>query len=258
MTTKTKTRLLYLLPLALAPAACSDGNPVDIGHDQAQLVDYAASWDGYAEAFTFPNGTSDRVRVVLDANGVGTIEVGNAPLDPVPTDPNVGLAGVPGRFHDGFRYPIHAATVEAGRIRFEIDPGERFAAWCAIQTPYPFPENPEINICVSIPADKTYNTLDGCALWEIVEVHPNGTRTIANPTAVDCARYEPCISQVCKCTASSCAYDPAQPRPDGYRVRVDGALDDNGETLEGTLAIYADWDHPTLATDRVTIRLARQ
>ena len=78
----TKIRLLWLLPLAFAPAACSDGNPVDLGHREAQLADYAASWNGYAEAYTFPEGSSDRVRITLDATGVGTIEVGDAPLDP--------------------------------------------------------------------------------------------------------------------------------------------------------------------------------
>ena len=87
----TKTRLLCLLPLALVPAACSDGNPVDLGHREAQLSDYAATWDGYAEAYTFREGSSDRVRITLDATGVGTLEVGDAPLDPVPTDPEVGL-----------------------------------------------------------------------------------------------------------------------------------------------------------------------
>ncbi len=257
----TRIRFVWLLPLALAPLACSDGSPVDLGNRQAQLSDYADSWDGYAEAFTFPEGSSDRVRVTLDASGNGTIEIGEAPLDPTPTDPNVGLPGVAGRFHDGFRYPIHAAVVEAGRIRVEVDPGERFAAWCAIQTPYPFPESPGLFLCVDIPAGKAYTprgfTAPGeCAVWDATPA-PAGGNILTNPTAVSCARYEPCIGQVCACTASACAYNPAQPRPDGYRVRVDGALDDNGASLVGTLAIHADWDNPNVAT-RVTVRLARQ
>ena len=50
----TRIKLRWLLPLVLAPVACSDGPPVDIGHGQALISDYAASWDGYAEAYTFP------------------------------------------------------------------------------------------------------------------------------------------------------------------------------------------------------------
>ena len=205
----TKTRLLWLLPLAFAPAACSDGNPVDLGHREAQLADYAASWNGYAEAYTFPEGTSDRVRITLDATGVGTIEVGDAPLDPAPTDPEVGLPGTPGRFHDGFRYPIHAATVEAGRIRFEIDPGERFAAWCAIQTPVANAMFDTGYTCVSLPPDKAYTgdvTLGGCTLWDIEPGDdPSDGVNIINPVPVSCARWSPCMNTVCACTASACA-----------------------------------------------------
>src|SRR6185369_4853136 len=134
---------------------------------------------------------------VLDAMGEGTIEVGEAPLDPVPTDPNVALPGKPGRFHDGFRYPIHAAKVEAGRIRLEVDPGERFAPWCAIQHPYPNGSDfPPGYMCVSLgpyqrftqglpidtPGTMTIPDIKGCAVWQVdPNDDPSNGVTLLNP-----------------------------------------------------------------------------
>src|SRR5450432_936374 len=85
--------LVALLCGAGFSAACSGGGAVNIGNTAvigSQLSDYAASWDGYAEAYTFMPDGSDRVRLTIDANGQGTLEVGNAALLPPPTDPNVG------------------------------------------------------------------------------------------------------------------------------------------------------------------------
>ncbi|HEY4392953.1 MAG TPA: hypothetical protein VGP64_02775, partial [Polyangia bacterium] len=73
--------------------ACSGNTPVNIGNTSmigAQLSDYAASWDGFAETYTFSPDGSDRVRLTLDASGQGTLEIGDAALLPPPTDPNVG------------------------------------------------------------------------------------------------------------------------------------------------------------------------
>jgi hypothetical protein len=250
----TRIRMLWLLPLALAPAACSDGNPVDLGHREAQLSDYAASWDGYAEAFTFREGSSDRVRITLDATGLGTLEVGDAPLDPVPTDPEVGLPGFPDFFHDGFRYPIHAATVNAGRIRFEIYPRERYAAWCAIQTPF---ANTLFEMsfyaCVSIPPGKIYDTANGCHLYDMIPGPTPDTVQGINPMPVDCARWTPCMNGTCTCTESSCAFVPVPLYE--RKIQVDGALDDDGTGLVGTLLL----DGYSFPNDtRLTIRLERQ
>lgn len=257
----TRIRLPLLLPLLLAPVACSDGAPVDLGHGQALISDYAANWDGYAEAYAFPDGSSDRVRIVMDATGEGTLQVGDAALDPTPTDPNVPLPSVPGRFHDGFRYPIHAATVEAGRIRFKIDPGTRWASWCAIQVPYARTESLTGYVCVDLPDDKEFTDkgLTGeCTVWQHdpADTDPSNGVTLTNPMPVSCNRYNPCVYGICACTASSCAYDPTVPHPDGLSVDVDGALADDGASLVGTLAIHPDWDHPDVA-DRLTIRLQR-
>jgi hypothetical protein len=250
----TKTRLLWLLPIAFAPAACSDGNPVDLGHREAQLSDYAASWDGYAEAYTFRDGSSDRVRITLDANGVGTLEVGEAQLDPVPIDPEVGLPGFPELFRDGFRYPIHAATVDAGRIRFELYPRERYAPWCAIQTPF---ANTLYEMsfygCVSVPPGKGYENTSGCFLYDPVPGESPGVIVATNPMPVDCARWNPCLNGTCTCTASACAFIPS---PYENKVLVDGALESDGTSLVGTLLLNDGYYPPDDA--RLTIRLERQ
>ena len=66
--------------------ACGGEGPVDIGNDVTgeRLEDYVASWDGYAEAFDFGDG-SDRVRIELDANGEGSLTWVIPPLRPSPT-----------------------------------------------------------------------------------------------------------------------------------------------------------------------------
>src|SRR5262245_9474401 len=79
--------------LMLLSVACSGGDPT-VTTSGNQVSDYAATWDGYAEAFTFEDG-SDRVRLTIHANGEGTIEVGDSAPLPPPTDPNVGYPPTP-------------------------------------------------------------------------------------------------------------------------------------------------------------------
>jgi hypothetical protein len=142
-------RLLILLACAGLPLACSGGGAVNIGNTESlggKLSDYAASWDGYAEAFTFMPSGSDRVRLTIDAGGQGTLRVGDGPLLPPPTDPTVGYppsAGPsdPGAaefdsiLREGFPYPIYGAQVQTQRIQLGVNLTDLFAAWCAIETP---------------------------------------------------------------------------------------------------------------------------
>jgi hypothetical protein len=58
----------------------------EIGYDKSSLASYAATWEGYVEAYTFPSG-SDKVRVVLDRDGNGHLEVGEGNMAPPATDP---------------------------------------------------------------------------------------------------------------------------------------------------------------------------
>jgi hypothetical protein len=228
----TKTRLLSLLPFAAL--ACSNGAPVDIGHDQIVLADYAGHWDGYAEGYAFPEGNSDRVRLTLDENGAGTIQVGDAPLFPPFTDPDFGppvsSTGPLGAFRDGVLYPVHQTVADGDRIRFGIDALEIYADWCMIVPSIPDPQFEGVYRCIET------GGRNGCAV-----VKDDGTRIL-----YDCSRYLPCDGNVCSCTASGCTY----PRnyDHGFGINVDAVMGADGSSLVGTLAMG----------DRVTIRLQRQ
>jgi hypothetical protein len=64
----------------VARGGCSSSHKVDIGegHEPTavsgeSLSDYAGVWDGYAEAFTWDDGT-DHIRITLDSAGTGTLQ----------------------------------------------------------------------------------------------------------------------------------------------------------------------------------------
>lgn len=233
---------------ALGAAACSTGGPVDIGDDVGlQLSDYTAIWDGYAEAHTFDDG-SDRVRMTLDANGRGSVRLGDRPLYRPPTDPDVGwpvgqplMLGQP-LVIAGIEYPVIDARVENRRIRLGFDERAPYQPWCAMQTPV----LDEVNTDVP-----TYNCLPNWQSW-----HDIGTDCgLINPdtrerTAVDCGKFHLCalgFGNVCLCTASGCSAAPADPSNPGDVF--DGALDPGGTELVGTLVSSGT---------PMTVRLTRQ
>ena len=238
---KIMTTLLSLLPVAAL--ACSDGQPVDIGHTEAQLSDYAARWDGYAEAFTFETSHSDRIHLSLNPEGIGTLEVGEGPALPPPGDPSIGYPVESyAAFRNGFKYPVHGARIEAGRIRFGISPADVFGAWCALQTPVLNPDDGTYG-CLPL-LGESMNLAEGtCALLD-------WRNDVQIP--VDCGKLALCLSDpVCTCTASACGPgqfgDPVTLA--GYSVLVDAALEANGTSLVGTLVYDAQ---------RITIRLQKQ
>jgi hypothetical protein len=134
-----------------AQVACSGGGNLNIGNTStvgANLSDYAGTWDGYAQAYSFLPDGSDHVRLTIAANGQGTLQLGDAPLLPAPTDQNVGfpteaaaanLISGPRSpvsiLNEGVLYPIHNAQVQTGRIQAGLKPNDYYAAWCALQTP---------------------------------------------------------------------------------------------------------------------------
>jgi hypothetical protein len=251
---KTKALLLVLSGAAVG-LGCSDGGSVNIGETQtagAQLSDYAATWDGYVEAFQFWPDGSDRIRLTIDASGNGWLQIGDAALIAPATDPNVGYppgaysvtadvtsgTGTPTELSQGVLYPIHAATVETNRIKLGIDPKDIYADWCPLQTPYPGPGN-EIYTC--LPLNGAMSTPgQGCTVLE-----PDGTTQ-----PVDCAKLELCFPETaCTCTATACVAStvPAGSTVGQYPVELDGALDATGTTMTGTLTV-----------GRVTVHLTKQ
>jgi hypothetical protein len=231
-----------ITPFILALAACSsDASKVDLGDDNRgtvaqSLAAYEGTWDGYAEARTFESG-SDRVRITLDAEGNGTIELGDAPAIPPFTDPDSGYPTAwhaPGASvsvrdyvepHEGFLYPVLEAAVTSGRLKFGFWTTDLVKDWCEAQAP---------TLLASTPP--------GYSCGESAECAPG------NPSA--CGQYDTCMS-ACSCDATSCS----SLRDASYKLQLDGALTGDGDTFEGTLLL------PGLDLlndfERVTVRLTR-
>jgi hypothetical protein len=279
------TRLLSqaLILCAAGPlVACSGDKPVNIGNTSvigAQLSDYAATWDGYAEAYTFQPDGSDRVRLTIDASGNGTLQVGSAALLAPPTDPNVGFppgvnyngpSSVNLGLNEGFLYPIYAAQVQANRIQLGVNGADLYAAWCALQTPIAYYQTTITGTIgdggvipgkdgqpISVPGivdGGVVSTFYACAPNEPSMFGPSGC-ALQNPdgsyTPIDCGKLALCQgSLACQCSASGCtSYQVAPGTPvANYPVELDGALDATGTMLTGTLNLGV----------RVTVHLTKK
>jgi len=235
-----RAKLAAIISLAWIPLACSNEGTVDIGeHVGAKLSDYAASWDGYAEAYTFDDG-SDRVRLVLAADGTGSARVGDKQLyaaasealvayPPGDTVDNLTTPD-PAGIRAGFAYPAHDTRLEESRIRLGLQPNDPYAGWCALQTPYYDAVNNDFS-CYRWPELEYEDlTTDTCTL----QFADGTTQTVS------CAAEFLCQAR-CACSASGCG------GPTGAAsVEIDAALDTAGTSLVGTLS---------MAGQRITIRL---
>lgn len=235
---------------------CSgSGSNVNIGDTSAvgaKLSDYAASWDGYAQAYSFWPGGSDRVRLTIDAEGNGNLRVGDAALLPAPTDPNSftpsNIAELPdwSNLVEGGLYPTHLAEVQVGRIQFGINPWDLEAAWCTLQTP------------VHVASGNGFDVPDGGPHIDYECTSDSATPSNCSYTGADgqthsflCAKDALCGNAACLCTESSCA---GRGYPDAssahqYPDQFDAALDATGRTLTGTL---------NLDGNRITVVMQRQ
>jgi hypothetical protein len=239
--TMFKDKILLVLATA-ALAGCSSGS-VDIGGNGEKVISiesYAASWDGYIEAHTFLSG-SDRVRLVLDANGAGTVRFGDADLIPPATDPNTpyppGAEFVVQEVVEGFLYPIHDVRVDLDRLSLSINYPDLYADQCAMQTPF------------------FYDTGSGREQYNCVRnwsaENRDGTCYQTNDVTneeivVGCWQLQLCVHyRRCECTADACT---ASFQENGATAILDGALENDGQRLVGTLTL----------PESGTIRLQRQ
>ena len=237
--------------LLSASIACSSGGSVEIGESRTgeKLADYAASWDGYAEAYSFYDG-SDRVRISLDALGNGTLEIGDSPTLPPASDPDAAYppsdeqnpAGLLELLFPGFAYPIETASIATTRLRLVVSPWMIERDWCPMLTPYVWRETNTgpVYSCLPHETDAPANAPpDTC--W---------FREGSNLFQADCQKSGLC-GAACTCTASSCSV--YEPEPGSIRsenkTQLDAALTDNGNTLVGTMLIRSQ---------RVTVRLTRK
>lgn len=230
-------------PIVAAIAAisgCSD-DPVSLGGavavDRSALTSYAAVWEGYVEAHTFRSG-SDRVRLVLNEDGQGTLTLGEGVPRPMPTDaddPFPDLESIfvemllTDKFHEGVEHEIASTLVEDDRLRAHTEPTNIYGdAACALQTPVePACEQEGCPYTCSSTQPGGYIHRDGRCF------------AAADDTEVSCAKEDLC-RLVCECTSSECfARSPGAP------IVLDGALDEAGTQLVGSL-------------DTHTVRLTRQ
>jgi hypothetical protein len=267
MTVMARNVVLSAAAAALcAGAACSSASaPVDIGDSWTgqKLEDYAAHWEGYAEAHDFADG-SDKVKLTLDASGNGTLEIGDSAPLPVATNPNVGYpASFGGRLDfeqfstlfPGFAYTIGTATVESARIRFSLNPWQIERDWCALQTSYDSQSGGSgggsgdwgfggTGGSGGIPPGYAVGPDSGGYGLGRYQCLPKQDRNVAcayssvsGPVAVDCAKGELCWQQVCACDAQHCTFYEPPVGALATRGRLDAALDDGGKSLVGTLKI---------------------
>lgn len=225
---------------ALGQLACSTDSTVNLGETKGSaLVDYAAGWDGYAEAAFFDeaNTPTDRIRITVRADGTGSVRIGDAPLFPPANDYDVGYprGAQPTVFQAGFEYSLHDVKVEGRRLRFYLEPSEPFADWCSHQTPFVESENVVRCVPGGVIADEGGN----CSIG-----YPGDD--VATAPIVDCGKATLCVAPdvLCKCTPSACGpdHDPQ------FRIRFDGSLEEAGSRLVGAIG----------RTAPVTVKLDRQ
>jgi hypothetical protein len=234
---KTKN---MVVPFLLLASACSGGDPVDIGDDShtartgERLSDYAATWTGYVEAGGFPSG-SDRISMTIDENGQGTIVFGEGvppgpATDPTDSYPEPGLplaSGFSAPLVEGYPYAVIGALVEAKRLRLGAELNEVMKGWCELQTSY---WNEALQAYACVPDDFAMGggQRDGvCFIGDPDD--PN------NRLELPCFQVMACeFSQTCSCNETGCTIET----PTSYQscdYQLDAALEDEGETLDGTL-----------------------
>jgi len=258
----TYTRPIGVLLLGGCLVGCSgSGSKVDIGDTSAvgaKLSDYAATWDGYAQAYSFWSNGSDRVRLTIDDQGHGNLRVGGGELLPAPTNPDeftpANITELPqwSDLVEGGLYPAHLAQVQAGRIQFGINPWDLEAAWCALQTSYPL-TNGGVTIVDGGPPQEHY---DYACLPDYTAASTGSDCTYTDDAKqthpVSCAKLWLCLGvTACACTSAGCTgreltyASSANQYPDEF----DAALDASGHTLTGTL---------NLNGNRITVVMQRQ
>lgn len=236
---------------ALVALACSEA-PVDIGDENTQktgesLSDYAGSWSGYAEAFTFEAaGSSDRVRLLIDEHGNGSLQVGEGAASVPTLDVDVAPAGPWSSFSsdfavntlvEGYRYTLNDVRVEDRRLRFTVDPLELFRPWCQAQVPM----GTDVLGRVISPPVCHLNAYMDFESSTCMDLDSSG-----NPFALDCGTLKLCFSY-CVCTETSCdasllgtaGAGTSRGGPEDV-YEADLSLDEDGTRIVGTLLVKED------------------
>lgn len=221
--------------------ACAEDKTVDLGNDRiitigAALSDYAGSWEGYAEAYTFSDG-SETVRFDVDDSGQGTLRVGDAPAISLPADISRDVAHrYLSPLSPGFVHPFSGARVDGNRVRATFAVADMFDAACAAITPKHTVAGP---LCAAV----------GPQLVPIDQKADGNPCVVNSSSSMEEYRCpEALCFDVCSCTEAACqaGKNASNSNPD---VTIDGALADDGNTFAGTLA----FDYK-----RIAVRLTRK
>lgn len=258
-----------VLTMATAGSGCSQG-PVNIGDQtpttqlKTGLAAYAASWDGYIEAYSFADG-SDRVRVTVNEDGTGSIRFGNEDLLPQPTDPNAKFppdlpmcedcylysANAIPDVYGGFLFSLNDVHVATERLQGTSTNKEVFEAWCKLQTSHQLvysdsSGNIQYNCsaCNGNSPASDMNPSDFCMEFSSCPYYTDAVQSDAGITSVPslCERELLCngsngtviaaVDQTCFCDANGCDIDRQT-----QNITLDAVLDDSQQTLTGTLAL---------------------
>ena len=127
---------LSLLACENGDVNVGDGSPVEgLG---AALEDYQGTWEGYVEAFTFPDG-SDRVKVDARRERRWTARgrrfTRGASADGPRGRVSAGCKRDRSRLNPAFAYSVLDAAVSERRIRLNVSVFEPYQSYCAILDP---------------------------------------------------------------------------------------------------------------------------
>jgi hypothetical protein len=190
----------------------------------------------------------------------GTHRLGDAPLFPAPTDPDVGYGPSPtqirirpyGLAEPGFAYAVENAQVVEARLQLSVPTADPYRAWCELQTPF--------LVDLSGASMDFYACLPGDGIpFDSESLDPDNQQCTyqwskadgtLESNAVDCGKYALCGSGwsfgACSCSATACTVHSEA----FSSATLDGAIQDGGARLTGSL-VLADYR-------RVTVRLHRQ
>ena len=216
-----------------AGTSCANAQAGSAGSQS--YCDLAGSWNGYVENFEFEDD-SDSIAIALDGSGKASMAIfGKASAPPPATDANADYP--PGRVLTvstlmdpppsapvpGFAYTIENAVRSGDRFQFDVESGELYESYCALQTPY----------------ENSLSTTGYACLPNWAGGGDGVNCSITDPATKQqvtrsCTQLSMCMfSNTCRCDASSCQTTPLAVLHFDLNLSV-GKADGSVSGLDGT------------------------
>ena len=255
---RSTTISIWLMGCALL--ACNGTTTVDLGsNDDAgsadtgsgaegdatlapEIDDLSGTYLGYVESYMFPDG-SDTVQMALrfaqDGTITGTVRLGDLPLYPPPTDPNVGYPPgiMPGsEAYEGFEFTIVKGAYTSPRVQLWLVEREVYKQWCELQTTiYPIYNGGTCDGGVPL----SYNCLPNAGGGE-VQGNPGQCDyftacSYPQMTIIDCGKFKLCTQPglaPCTCTATQCTVPLVAPEANSFDMTL------SGSSLDGSTSFF--------------------